>query len=261
MVEADRFKLDGILTNLLNNAIKFTDKGSIEFGNQIDHDSLVFYVKDSGIGIPVNRLDAVFERFVHADLNINRPHEGSGLGLSIAKAYVEALNGRMWVESEEGKGSIFFFSIPYVSVSQDIKKSVTPDAHQKKHFSSDMTILIAEDDEMSFEYLKVVFELEAVHLIRTINGEDTVNMVREHPDISLVLMDVKMPGMNGLEATRQIRLFNKSIPIIAQTAYALTGDREKAIEAGCNDYITKPIRRDELIDLIQKYLSVGMKGK
>ncbi len=260
VVKTDRYKLEGILTNLLNNALKFTDTGSIEFGNQIDHDALVFYVKDSGIGIPSNRLDAVFERFVHADLKINRPHEGSGLGLSIAKAYVEALNGRMWVESEEGKGSSFFFSIPYVPVSKEIKKSVARDA-QQEHFSNDMTILVAEDDEMSFEYLQVIFEREAIHLTRTINGEDTVNMVQEHPDISLVLMDIKMPGMNGLEATRQIRRFNKSIPIIAQTAYALTGDREMAIEAGCNDYITKPIRRDEFIDLIQKYLSIGMKGK
>ena len=250
LLKTDRHKLDGILTNLINNAIKFTNKGIIKFGNYLEDSTLVFYVEDSGIGIPANRFDAIFNRFVQADLNNTRPYEGSGLGLSIAKAYAEMLGGKIWVKSEVGKGSTFFFSIPYIQAN--IKK-IPMEHHETEKIEKRVCILIAEDDEFSFQYLENILKDENITILRSINGEETLINVENNPDITLVLMDIKMPGMDGLEATKRIRKFNKKIPIIAQTAYALDGDREKTIEAGCNDYISKPVNRAELIRLVNKY--------
>ncbi|HPI19791.1 MAG TPA: PAS domain S-box protein [Candidatus Kapabacteria bacterium] len=252
IIYSDKQKIDGIITNLINNAIKFTPSGSIEFGNYLDKDMLVFYVKDTGVGIPKEKVDSIFERFVQADVNITRSFEGSGLGLAIVKAYIEMLNGNIWVESVYGKGTTFYFSIPYNPVkskTEHIEEQIVNPVSLKKY----ITILIAEDDDISFRFLKNILQKEGINVIRTTHGEDTIKEVMENPDINLVLMDVKMPVINGYEATRVIREFNKNIPIIAQTAYALTGDKELAIEAGCNDYITKPINSEDLFILINKY--------
>jgi PAS domain S-box-containing protein len=252
LVLTDRSKLDSILTNLIKNAIKFTKKGSIELGNYIENDLLVFYIKDTGPGISTDRINAIFERFVQADQDINRPYEGSGLGLSITKAYVNALGGKIHVQSEVGKGSTFIFSIPYkIATGQTVlpgSKVITPGIQTKG-----MTILVAEDDEASYQLLKTILTKEDIALIHTTNGQDTIKVLLDNPEISLILMDIKMPEMDGLETTRQIRKLNKSIPIIAQTAYALLDDERKAKEAGCNDYISKPVKQRELIDMIEKY--------
>jgi len=251
-MRTDKYKLDGILTNLIKNAIKFTFKGGIEIGNYLEGNNLVFYVKDSGNGIPPERIEAVFDRFVQADIKLTRAHEGSGLGLSIVKAYVEAVNGNIKVRSRVGKGSTFYVSIPYMSVTVKPETSginnYVPDAPL-----SNLTILVAEDDETSYLLLKSMLIREGITLIHTVNGKDTIMVLQKNPDISLVLMDIKMPVMNGLEAASLIRKFNKTIPIIAQTAYAYTGDSLKAKEAGCNDFISKPINRVELIRLIHQY--------
>lgn len=253
IVETDGNKVNSILINLIKNAIKFTNKGTIEFGYSIEGDSIIFYVKDSGIGIPADRLEAIFERFVQADLNNTRPHEGSGLGLSIVKEYLKILNGKIWVESKIDVGSTFFFSLPYKPVnkkqSKQGEKIATNNTHGKIH-----TILIAEDDEGSFLFLENILEKLPVNLLHTDNGRDAVKLFKENPDISLILMDIKMPELNGYDTTRMIRQFNKTIPIIAQTAYAMPNDKEKAIEVGFTDYITKPINRHKLILMVQKYL-------
>jgi len=253
MVETDKNKLDSILGNLLNNAIKFTSEGGIEFGNSLEGRDLLFYVKDTGMGIPAERQKAVFERFVQADLNMTRPYEGSGLGLSIAREYVSMLKGKIWLESKPGKGTTFFFSIPYQSAErpQEPPEKLLDDMDGFKPGSK---ILIAEDDDMGYLYFEIILEHKHIELLRTTNGADTVKMVKEQPDISLVLMDIKMPGMNGREATMEIRKFNKNIPIIAQTAHAMAGDREKLIEAGCNDYISKPVDRTKLLKMISQYI-------
>jgi PAS domain S-box-containing protein len=250
----DKNKLDSILTNLLKNAIKFTNMGGIEMGNYLEKDQLVFYVKDSGIGIPADRLDAIFERFVQADLKVTRAHEGSGLGLSIAKTYVEALGGEIHVQSEVSKGSFFSFSIPYHVVAKQtetIPETTTPTLEKPQ----DMTILIAEDDEPSFQFMEIILASGGLRLLHTVSGEDTVKALRDNPSISLILMDINMPGMNGLEATKEIRTFNQSIPIIAQTAYAFTDDQHRALEAGCTDYISKPINQKKFSELIAKYVN------
>ncbi len=252
IVESDKHILDNILTNLINNAIKFTKKGIVEFGNYLEQDSMIFFVKDTGIGIPADRREAVFDRFVQADLNNTRAHEGSGLGLSIVKGYLEILNGTIWLESKTGKGSTFFFSVPYVPVvkkSTDIVENIETNIIPKK----DLTILVVEDDANSYLYIQNILKKLTSNIVNATNGNDAVRLLKENPGISLVLMDIKLSGLNGYDATRQIRQFDNTVPIIAQTAYALAGDKEKAIEAGCNDYIAKPINRKELILLIQKY--------
>jgi PAS domain S-box-containing protein len=250
----DSMKLESIISNLLKNAIKFTSKGSVEFGCYLEESDLTFYVKDTGSGIPADQIDIIFDRFVQADISGTRPHEGSGLGLSIVKAYIEMLNGKIWVKSKAGEGSHFFFSIPYLPSKEEkpvseIITAVTDEPSIKS------TILIAEDDYASYLYMESLLSGKGVTFLHTTNGADTVKVVRENPDISLILMDIRMPGMTGIEATRKIREFNKSITVIAQTAYALDGDRELAIEAGCNDYITKPINRNDLQKMVYQHRS------
>ncbi len=253
-IMTDKFKLEAVLSNLLKNAIKFTNEGVIEFGNYQDDSLITFYVRDTGTGIPPDRLDAIFDMFVQADLSTARPYEGSGLGLSIAKAYLDKLGGEIWVESKEGAGSTFHFTIPFQPVEKTrVKARVSEEPAGS--IPPGLTILIAEDDDASFRYIEAVLLSKHVSLMHTTTGQDTVRAVRENPGISLVLMDIKMPGMTGLEATRKIREFNSEIPIIAQTAYAMSGDKDLVLEAGCNDYLSKPIKKDELLIKINQYIN------
>jgi CheY-like chemotaxis protein len=258
-VITDSSKLHGILTNLIKNAIKYSEEGSIEFGYSLKKTNelaeLEFYVKDTGIGIPKDRQEAIFERFIQADIGDTRAFEGSGLGLSISKAYVEMLGGKIRVESKEGIGSTFYFTLPYVTeiMKEKLTKEEVPTSH-KETLTTKLKILIAEDEETSEEYITTIVQDFGKEIINVQNGKDAVEACHNNQDIDLVLMDIRMPEMDGYEATRQIRKFNKDVIIIAQTAYALSGDKEKAIEAGCNDYITKPVKKEELIKKIQKIL-------
>lgn len=250
----DKNLLSGIFTNLVNNAMKFTVDGTIEIGSREEGNNIVFFVKDTGIGIPENRHHAIFDRFVQADLTLSRSHEGSGLGLSIAKAYAQLLGGDLWVESEVGKGSTFFFNIPKKEIKPEQTETIIPESIDK--ISEDnYKILVAEDDEMSYLFLKNLLEQKGIGIVHAWNGAEAVEMVRNDNEISLVLMDIKMPVMSGEEAIRQIRTFNQNIPIIAQTAYAMPADRYKLLELGCNDYISKPIVINRLIKLLQKYMN------
>lgn len=261
LITTDKYKIEAILSNLLTNALKYTDHGTIEMGNYLKDDTLVFYVKDSGMGIPENKKQAIFDRFTQVHSGNTRPFEGVGLGLSIALGYARLLKGDIWLESEEGKGSTFFFSIPYQPLKPPIKTrevmaSNNMDQHAREtELLPNLKVLIAEDDEFSSLYLSAILDSHKIAWIKCDTGTEAVRLVQQHPDLSLVLMDLKMPEMNGLEATRQIRSFNTTIPIIAQTAYAMMEDRNKALEAGCSDYITKPIRKDLLVDLLKKIAS------
>jgi PAS domain S-box-containing protein len=254
IIKTDHEKLYAVLTNLVNNAIKYTHIGSIEFGVKKKGSYLEFFVKDTGVGIHQDQMEIIFERFRQGnDLN-TRYIEGAGLGLSISKAYVEMLGGKIWVESELGKGSIFYFTLPYSSESEakTVSKEV-PSGIRTDHQAKDLKILIVEDDESSEMLITFTIKKICKEFLKVGTGVEAVKACRNNPDIDLVLMDIKMPIMDGYEATRQIRQFNKNVVIIAQTAYGLAGDREKAIEAGCNDYISKPIKIDELKGLIQKH--------
>lgn len=253
MIRSDSQKITSVLTNLINNAIKFTNKGSVEFGNKVDDQNLVFWVKDTGIGIPEDRRDAIFERFVQADLNITRGYEGLGLGLSIIKAHVETLGGSITLESEPSKGTEFRVIIPYNPVKDTPANYNQPQLEKTENPPENLTILVVDDDEINLHYIENLLESENLTLIKVLSGEEAIRAVKNNPQISLVLMDLKMPGMNGLEATAEIRKFNKTIPVIAQTAYAIAGDMEKALNAGCNDYLAKPIRQKALLRVIHKF--------
>ena len=233
-INTDNEKVYGILTNLVKNAIKFTHKGSIELGYEKKGKFLEFHLKDTGIGIPKDRLDAIFERFIKADIEDKQAFQGSGLGLTISKSYVEMLGGKMWIESEEGLGSTFYFTIPYIAVSEEkteIKSTINAEHNESQ--LRNLKILIVEDDEISYSFLSLSLDKIGGEILHAITGVEAVEACRNNPDIDLVLMDIRMPKMDGNEATCQIRQFNKDVIIIAQTAYAFTGDSEKAIEAGC----------------------------
>jgi len=256
LIHTDISKFESILTNLIRNAIKYTDTGKIEISFGIKDGFVQFCVKDTGIGVPQNRMNAIFNRFEQADIEDKRVFQGSGLGLAIAKSYVEMLGGKIWVESTEGKGSTFCFTVPYLSetIKPDLTIKDEKTENNKKPLSQ-VKILVVEDDEVSADFLQIILMNVATNIIKVNSGEKAIELCKTHPDINVVLMDIKMPGISGFEATKRIREFNKEIIIIAQTAYALSGDKEKAIEMGCNDYIAKPVKQTELIELITKYLS------
>ena len=266
-IATDSEKVYAILTNLVKNAIKYSHKGSIEIGYKIveihrpapnafgGRAALQFYIKDTGIGIPIDRQEAIFERFIQADIANKMAHQGAGLGLSITRAYIELLGGKIWVESEEGKGSIFYFSLPYNAVLAKETTFPQTDTSDKKDNIKKLKILIAEDDEVSEMLLDQMIKMYGKEVLKARTGNEAVESCKNNPDIDLVLMDIRMPEMNGYEAIKQIRDFNKKVVIIAQTAYGLTGDREKAIKAGCNDYLSKPINKDKLQSLMHKYFA------
>ena len=250
-IKTDKHKLDGIFMNLVRNAIKFTDEGKIEIGNYLENGNLYLFVKDTGKGIPKDKQNAIFNRFVQADTELTRGYEGAGIGLSIVKAYVEALNGEIQLHSQPGKGSTFLVSIPYSSVIKTNNNrqfsTVTQEIPQQE------TLLIADDDEISYYFLEKVLESN-YRLLHAWNGEEAIELVKANPEISLVLMDIKMPGkFDGLKATAEIKQINREIPVIVQSAYAMVSDKERAMEAGCDAYISKPYSPGDLNALIRKY--------
>jgi len=259
IIKTDNEKVYGILANLIKNAIKFTYDGSINIGYNLKGEFLEFFIKDTGVGIPENHKELIFERFRQGSESRNRVYEGSGLGLSIAKSYIEMLGGKIWVESQEHKGSTFYFTIPYNAVSEEETKTINTDSTEYKEVPLiNLKILVVEDDEISYSLLTRMLQKISKEVLHAMTGVEAIEACRKNPDLDLVLMDIRMPLMDGDEATRQIRQFNKDVIIIAQTAYGFTGDRDKAIKAGCNDYISKPINKTLLIELIKKHIKDGI---
>ncbi|MBN2595891.1 MAG: PAS domain S-box protein [Marinifilaceae bacterium] len=255
-VMIDSNKLHGILTNLIKNAIKYTEKGTIIFGYSLKDELIKFFIKDTGIGIPKDRLHAIFNRFEQADVADKMALEGSGLGLAISKAYAKMLGGDIFVESIEDKGSIFTFTLP---INKKVKKQTEKvfENFADETRMENLSLLVVEDDNISSLLLKSTLSRLFKEIIFVDNGKDAIETCRNNKEIDLVLMDIKMPIMNGYDATTEIRKFNKDLLIIAQTAYALRGDKEKAMLAGCNNYILKPIKIDELRQMITKYAKQG----
>ncbi|NOY95148.1 MAG: PAS domain S-box protein [Chlorobi bacterium] len=247
-VKTDPSKLKQILINLLKNALKFTHEGHIHYGYKIKKKQnkavIEFYVKDTGIGIPKEKQEFVFDIFRQVEDSHTRMYGGAGIGLSISKKLSELLGGKSWFESEKGKGSTFYFTIPFDEF-EEISKPVIKEAGKKNKFK-EKTILIVEDDEISFKFLQILLEKSGVHTFWAKNGKAAIKICNENPNINLVLMDINMPVMNGLEATMEIKKSNPALPIIAQTAYATAGERERSLESGCDDYIAKPIKQEEL---------------
>ncbi len=251
MIFSDESKLNQILTNLINNALKFTSEGKIEFGYNIKNNDIVFYVKDTGVGIPEDLKHRIFTRFAQVNLSISRGYEGAGLGLSICKGLVELLGGRIWFESEVDKGTTFFFKLPYQSKAE---KAESP--KQETEFSEKkgrIKILIVEDDSDSNLYYSIILGNENYELLFVENGAKAVEIVKHTLDIDLILMDIRMPVMDGIEATKIIKQIKPELPIIAQTAYAFSEERENILASGCDDYVSKPILKADLLRLIEKY--------
>ena len=255
IVKSDKEKVQSILINLIKNAIKFTKEGFVEFGCSKKGNQLEFYVKDTGVGIPLDRQSYIFDRFIQADIEDKAVYEGSGLGLAISKSYAEMLGGSIALESTEGIGSIFRFTLPYQT--DTIKHSVVniekPRAFEESEIPA-LKILVVEDDAVAQLYIEELLTDVSKEILLADNGYRALDVFRENSDeIDLILMDIRIPGINGYEVTRKIRESNKDVIIIAQTAFALSGDREKALDAGCNDYISKPLNNKELFVKINKY--------
>ena len=256
VINTDREKVYAILTNLVKNALKFTDSGSIEFGYVQKGNCLEFFVKDSGLGISSSQQAIIFERFRQANDTISRSHEGSGLGLAISKAYVEMLGGKIWVESKEGKGSSFYFTLPFNTKTEAKNKAIPQKAVEKEKTENqikDLKVLIVEDDPISKLLITIAVKPYSREILKVSTGLEAIEACSNNPDINLVMMDINMPEMGGYEATKKIRQFNKDLIIIAQTANGMQSDRDEAMAAGCTDYISKPVNIGALSELIQSY--------
>ena len=246
-IMTDPVKLRQVLYNLINNAGKFTDEGFIRFGYSLKENELEFFVKDSGIGIDPVQHKKIFERFSRADKESGRLYDGVGLGLAICKGNVDLLRGKIWLESEPGKGSAFFFSIPYQQINPH--HELTEEVENLNN-SNKITILVAEDDETNYTYIKQILDSAGFNIHRASNGKEAVEIFQKKEKINLVLMDLKMPVLNGYEASKKIREIDPGIPIIAQTAFAFDESRKDTTEAGFTDYISKPFKKEQLLHLI-----------
>jgi len=254
LIISDEVKLIQVISNLLNNSFKFTKKGSIEFGYTLKDDFIQFFVKDTGIGISDDNQSKIFDRFFQVENSASYKTGGTGLGLSISKAYVELMGGKIWTISQPGKGSTFYFTLPYIRVDEDktvgkqLEKGVNIDIIHGK------SILIAEDNDFNFLLLNEMLAEHNINIIRALNGIDAVNACDNKNKIDLVLMDIKMPGMDGYSATAQIRKNRPEIPVIAVTAYVQEIDREKILASGFSGYISKPIDKNQLQEILETYL-------
>ena len=252
-INSDRIRIRQILSNLLNNAYKFTEKGFIELGLRRNGDFLSFYVQDTGIGISKKEIDRIFERFRKSDAKTNTFYRGTGLGLAISKALAHLLDGNLSVESTLGKGSVFYFQIPWSQatmetplVTQEIMNPITQNMKGKD-------IMIVEDEQANYLYAKKMLSKINVNVHWAENGLEAINMISAGMNFHLILMDIKMPVMDGFEATKAIKAKNPDQIVIALTAYARPEDRIRFMKAGFDDYLAKPIRPNDFIGVIRKY--------
>ncbi len=256
LVITEERKLRQILSNLLNNAFKFTSSGYIEYGyHLIDNNFLEFYVQDSGIGIQKEKQEIIFERFRQVEETFTRKYGGTGLGLAISKGFVELMGGKIRMETQEDKGTTFYFTIPYKPVGSEAK--IIKSTNKKNYKWDDKLILVVEDDETNFKYIEAALKPTKVKILHTISGNKAIELSLKNPTINLVLMDLRLPDINGLEATQSIKKMRDNLPIIAQTANAFREDRSKSIEAGCDDFIAKPFDEKKLLATINKHLKKG----
>ncbi len=243
------------MINLLINAVKFTNEGGITFGYKIEDKLISFFVKDTGIGIPKEKQQTIFDRFIQVDNGVSKPYEGAGLGLSISSAFIDMLGGKLDLESDLHRGSTFYFSIPYKTKKNmmlNTDKALEIVETDKKENISNLKILIAENDEFSSRFLDIILQPYSDRILHAANGHEAIEICRNNPDTDLILMDIKMPLLDGNQATKTIRKFNQDVIIIAQTAYAFIDDHKKFLDNGFNGYITKPINENDLKLLLKK---------
>jgi PAS domain S-box-containing protein len=255
---SDQLRVQQIISNLIDNAIKFTDSGYVEYGYLLIEDAnkprISIYVKDTGIGLSPDQISHIFNRFTKVE-NFKKFYRGTGLGLAICKNLANLLSGEIAVESELGKGSTFYFTLPFNNIKSIPDTKTKSESKQVSNYNwSGKTILIAEDEKSNFRLLEVMLNKTNLIIIHAVDGIDAIQKF-ENNAIDLILMDIKMPIMNGLDATREIKKRKSTVPIVAQTAYAMQDDEKMSINAGCNEYISKPITQQKLFSLLSKYLS------
>ena len=253
-IHADEVKIIQVLNNLISNALKFTEEGEISFGYEIKEKFVIFKVSDTGVGIPENELEKIFKRFYQVEDYIKKTKSGAGLGLSISKALAEMMGGSLWAESEPGTGSTFYFKI---SLSQgfeeeDEMEEVTVNIDELAN--KDFSVLIVEDDDTNLLLFKRILSGTKAKIYSAMNGQEAIDVFEKNPGIDVILMDLKMPVVNGFEATRRIKKISPDTPVIAQTAYAFSNDAKEALDAGCDDYISKPIEIDKLFQKILRHI-------
>ena len=252
VVLTDSLRLNQILINLVENARKFTNEGVITIGCKLEENTVEFYVKDTGIGMPKDKLDIIFNRFRQIQETNTKEYSGAGLGLTISEKLVELLGGRITVESEINVGSVFRFNIPLRKVDKELYSSKIET--ESKKFWSNKTIILAEDEDLNYIVLKDLLEDTKINIIRAVNGKEVLEILEKESKIDLILLDIQMPIMSGYEVCPVLKQNYKQIPVIAQTAYVMSEDEEHLLELGCNDIITKPIDFDELLELLSNHL-------
>ena len=252
VIRSDADKIKQILINLASNAVKYTLKGGVEIGFDMQNGNIEFYVKDTGIGIPEREQKRIFEPFYRGEKVISAAIGGTGLGLNIARELIELLDGKIGVNSVPDQGSRFYFTIPVEKSDKPHSEQVLPEPVQRDW--KDFTVLIAEDEPDNYLYLEFLLRGKVKRIDHAINGLKAVELSSKNR-YNLVLMDLKMPIMDGIEATQKIKRQFPDIPVIAQTAYATPEEREKAMQAGCDDYIAKPIKKADLMAMINKVFS------
>ncbi|MBL4939687.1 MAG: PAS domain S-box protein [Lutibacter sp.] len=253
IIEIDKTKLNQILSNFLSNAFKFTEEGTIEFGYELNEDKLQFYVKDTGIGIEKKLQDQIFDRFTQANIDLVKKHKGTGLGLAISKKLIELFKGEIWLNSDNN-GTAIYFTIPYIkSKTLQITSVVRDNKRDTQVKNKEITILVAEDEEYNMMYINELFSKTNFKIIEADNGKKAVELSQKYPEIDLVLMDIKMPIMNGNTAMKEIKKLQPNLPIIALSAFAMDSDKKRFLEEGFNDFLSKPINKKLLFGVIDKF--------
>ncbi len=248
-IYSDEQRINQILSYLIDNAIKYTSEGFVKVGYSITDDTVRFYVTDSGIGIPKDKHELIFERFRQVDEGNTRKYGGTGLGLPIAKGLVNLLGGNIWVESEINKGSTFSFTIPVSAAKEETKETKNDEIAISLNLKNKL-VMVAEDDELNFEYMKLLLEPTEAKIIHAKDGSQVIKIC-SNLNFDLILMDIRLPVLNGIQATRHLRAMGIKTPIIAQTAYAMDDDEDQCLKAGCDSYITKPINKEKLFQTIK----------
>lgn len=251
----NKFRLSQIFTKLINNSLKFTKEGVIEFGvKRYNKDNLLLFVKDNGLGISEIKKSQIFDLFSEFDDSYTKKYGGARTGLYLSKKLTECLGGKMWIESKLGEGSTFFFTLPHEKVDQEFVQTTLKTKKDHKFNWEGKTVLIAEDVEFNYLYLEEIMQRTNAKILWAKNGQEALYFFEKNEKIDLVLMDLQMPVMNGFEATTEIKKLYPEIPIIVQTAYTIDEEREKSFQAGCDDFLTKPIKPNDLYNTISKYL-------
>lgn len=251
VIITDHVRLKQILSNLINNAIKFTKQGSITYGYTIRENELEFYVKDTGIGISPEKQKIIFQRFMQADISENRTYGGTGLGLTISKALVEMLGGSIWVDSTPGKGSCFYFTIPRIESPSCTGTLANKKATGDESYESGRTILILEDDEMSSRYIEAILDIENVKVMRAGNINKAIECIKSNPDVKAILMNMRIPFSDTFHAIKSFKNFRPDIPVIIQSGFMTSEDKARTLQAGCDYYISKPVMKEELLSILR----------